>query len=201
MSPTFYVTEIVKVLVVLSIFITIIGALLDVYNYLYKKYRKFQPKRKLRFNSFNEQEPLKQQFEKAAKRYVWGQSVFVISIYITCMTILFSYQVVGLTTYLWSSVLIGITLSIFTNADLRKDKQLKYVAMMILIVFSTCFSAQLKLNHIENSPQAILKHKDQKTWYVLDAFQDKLVLFSQTEKQSDIKVVKFEEVERIRSEK
>lgn len=201
LSPTFYITEIVKVLIIISLVICTVGVLIDIYQFLFKKYIKRYPKKRLLFDSVNDHFQLKKQFEKSSKRFIRWQAVFVIGICISCLMIFLVFQIIGASTFLWSCILISITFSIFTDANVRKDKQLRYFILIILSIFTTCFSAQLKLNQIEDSPIAVLKQEDQNTWFVIDSFQDKVIIFSQFDKKSNIKVVKFEEIARIRSEK
>ena len=110
---------------------------------------------------------------------------------------MFSFQIIGFAEVLWCSVLVGSVLSIFTDEGVRKDTGIKYFVFSIIVIFTTCFSAQLKLNNIPNSPVAFLKSQDKNKWYVLDSFQDNVILLNKTENKSNIKVVKFEEIDRI----
>lgn len=100
----------------------------------------------------------------------------------------------------WTVILIGIILAIFTNEEVRKDKGLRYLMLMMLAVLSTCFSAQLKLNNLSSSPEAVLKVKDNNKWIVLDSFQGSVILLNRAENNSHIKIVKFEEIDRISSQ-
>jgi hypothetical protein len=70
-----------------------------------------------------------------------------------------------------------------------------------VVTITTCFSAQIKLNDIEKLPVAKLKNdKELINWYVLDGSQDKLILLQQSSRNV-IKIVKFEEIDRIISNK
>lgn len=101
---------------------------------------------------------------------------------------------------LWTAVLIGVILVVLTDEEVRKDKSLRYLVLMILAVLATCFSAQLKLNNLSSSPEAVLKLKDNNKWIVLDSVQDSVILLNRAENNASIKIVKFEEIDRISSQ-
>ena len=197
LSPTFYILDIVKVIVIIFFTIAVVGGLMDLYTFLLKKIQILKPKAKYKLPIGIDESGIKKQLKKTEQKFIRWQSVFVILISTSCLVLLLVYSFISSATLIWSCGLIGIILAIFTDEGIRKDKELKYMVFIILAVFTTCFSAQLKLNSISSYPEAFLKSHDKNKWYVLDSFQDKVILLNKTENKSNIKVVKFEEIDRI----
>ena len=199
LSPSFYIFEIIKVLVLSCSVITVTGVLLDFYNYLFRQYCKWNPKKKILVSNEISEADLKEKIGKFSKKHKRRKVIFVIVISIGGLITLYGNTLISQTSMLWGAVLIGITLSIFTDDEVRRDKSLKYLVLTILVIFATCFSAQLKFNNIKNSPIAVLKDANRKQWYVLDSFQGNVILFNYSKSKSNIKVVKFEEIDQISS--
>jgi len=93
------------------------------------------------------------------------------------------------------------SIGFFTNKEVKQDNELKILFLIIFLILATCFSAQIKLNNLTQLPIAILKdEKNPMNWYILDGSQDKFILLNRDSKKM-IKVVKFEEIDRIISNK
>ncbi|UUS58801.1 MULTISPECIES: hypothetical protein [unclassified Acinetobacter] len=199
LSPSFYIFEIIKVLVLSCSVIAVVGVLLDFYKFLFKQYCKSKPKKKILVSNHITEAELKEKIEQFLKKHKLLQAIFVIIVCVSGLITLYVNNFIGQTSMLWGAVLIGITLNIFTDDEVRRDKPLKFLVLTILAIFATCFSAQLKLNDIKKSPVATLKIKDVNKWYVLDSFQGNVILFNDSENKSNIKVVKFEDIDRISS--
>ena len=199
LSPTFYIFEIIKVTVILFSAIAGVGGLIALYKFLLKKWQILKPKARYRLNIHGDNSELKRSVKSSERRFEIGQ-IFFISIVTTIGTvILFHFKWIGYTSVLWCTVLAGSILTFLTDNEIHKDKSSRIVILSIITLFATCFSAQLKLNSIQNAPIAFLKSPDKNKWYVLDGFQDKVILLSQEKNKSNIKVVKFEEIDRITS--
>ncbi len=182
--------------------ITVVGFLMDAFKWLIKKSFYFRQKKhfKLSINDTSMNDTY-QKILKLDKSFQFWQTIFIIAVVTVFLVVLTKLGFIGFSALLWNSVLIGLTLGIFTNKDIKNDKVLKIFILIIFATFSTCFSAQIKLNNLEQLPIADLKNNNQKThWYVLDGSQDKLVLLERGSKNV-IKIVKFEEIDRIISNK
>ncbi|CAM4310807.1 hypothetical protein ACPR111641_13500 [Acinetobacter pragensis] len=197
LSPTFYIFEIIKVTVILFAAIAVVGGLIALYKFLLKKWQILKPKARYRLNIHGDNLELKQSVKSSEKRFEVGQIVFITIVTTIGAVTLFHFKWIGYTSVLWCAVLVGSILAFLTDHKIHKDQSLKIIVFTIIALFATCYSAQLKLNGIQNSPVAFLKSPDKNTWYVLDGFQDKVILLSQAENKSNIKVVKFDEIDRI----
>lgn len=200
LSPAFYVSEIIKVLALIFAPIALVGMLMDLYAFILRKAHHLKPKKRYKLSAGENNHEIKLQLRLNEKKFVHWQSLFVIFTAISCIAGLFVLKLISQTTMFWSVILIGIILAIFTNEEVRKDKGLRYLMLMMLAVLSTCFSAQLKLNNLSSSPEAVLKVKDNNKWIVLDSFQGSVILLNRAENNSHIKIVKFEEIDRISSQ-
>lgn len=202
LSPSFYVFEILKVLAILMLSIFVVGLSIDAYQWIIKNSFKFRKKQRLKLNhNFKTCDPAYQKLTKLNNSYEFWQTIFVILVSTTifCSLVIIGY--ISTTSLLWNSMLVGLVLGVFTNKEVKRDKALKIFVFIILIIFSACFSGQLKLNSLTELPIAMLKNdKTHTSWYVLDGSQDKLILLNQKLK-NEIKVVKFEEIDRISSKK
>lgn len=197
LSPTFYIFEIIKVTVILFAAIAVVGGLIALYKFLLKKWQILKPKARYRLNIHGDNSELKRSVKSSEKRFEIGQIVFITIVTTIGVVTLFHFKWIGYTSVLWCAVLVGSILAFLTDKEIHKDQSLKIVVFTIIALFATCYSAQLKLNGIQNSPIAFLKSSDKNTWYVLDGFQDKVILLNQAKNKSNIKVVKFEEIDRI----
>ena len=113
-----------------------------------------------------------------------------------------SGQVIYFSELLFISVLVGGMLTIFSDNQIRKDKEIVIFIMIFMSLIATCFVADTKLKRLnESAPITILKNKDKENWIIVDSFQDKAILLNQTAKHNIIKIVKFEEIDRIISHK
>jgi hypothetical protein len=199
LSPTFYIFEIIKVIVIMFSAIAVVGGLLDIYKYVLKKCQLLKPKARYKFNTHCDNSEFRQLIKRGERRFELGQICFVVILTTLGSIILFHFRIIGFVSVLWCAILVGSILAVLTDKEVHKDKSLKIVILTIIALFATCFSAQLKLNSIQNAPIAFLKSPDKNKWYVLDGFQDKVILLSQEKNKSNIKVVKFEEIDRITS--
>lgn len=205
LSPTFYISEILKVLMLMSLAIIVVGFLMDAFKWLVKKSFIFRKKQRFVLSvQQNTNNIVYQRILKKDKSFQFWQTIFVIVISTITIFLLTFLGFISITSMLWNSVLIGFVVGLFTNKEIRKDKELKLFILIGVVVFTTCFSAELKLNNIHQLPIAKLKNdkgvKNTLDWYVLDGSQDKLILLNQSSKKV-IKVVKFEEIDRIISNK
>lgn len=202
LSPTFYIFEILKVLVLMAGSILVVGFLMDIFKWMIKKSYKFRQKKRFKLSTQNILTDCKyKEIFKQNESFQFWQTTFVIVIY-TIIVVLFTlFGLIKFNSMLWNSFLIGLTLGIFTNKEIKKDKELKLFVFIVFFALTTCFSAQIKLNDIEKLPVAKLKNdKELINWYVLDGSQDKLILLQQSSRNV-IKIVKFEEIDRIISNK
>ncbi|MCU4419019.1 hypothetical protein [Acinetobacter bereziniae] len=202
LSPTFYIFEILKVLVLMAGSILVVGFLMDIFKWMIKKSYKFRQKKRFKLSTQNILTDCKyKEIFKQNESFQFWQTTFVIVIY-TIIVVLFTlFGLIKFNSMLWNSFLIGLTLGIFTNKEIKKDKELKLFVFIVFFALTTCFSAQIKLNDIEKLPVAKLKNdKELINWYVLDESQDKLILLQQSSRNV-IKIVKFEEIDRIISNK
>ncbi|KKW76590.1 hypothetical protein AAV97_16800 [Acinetobacter sp. Ag2] len=202
LSPTFYIFEILKVLVLMAGSILVVGFLMDIFKWMIKKSYKFRQKKRFKLSTQNILTDCKyKEIFKQNESFQFWQTTFVIVIY-TIIVVLFTlFGLIKFNSMLWNSFLIGLTLGIFTNKEIKKDKELKLFVFIVFFALITCFSAQIKLNDIEKLPVAKLKNdKELINWYVLDGSQDKLILLQQSSRNV-IKIVKFEEIDRIISNK
>lgn len=202
LSPTFYISEILKVLVLMAGSILVVGFLMDIFKWMIKKSYKFRQKKRFKLSTQNILTDCKyKEIFKQNESFQFWQTTFVIVIY-TIIVVLFTlFGLIKFNSMLWNSFLIGLTLGIFTNKEIKKDKELKLFVFIVFFALTTCFSAQIKLNDIEKLPVAKLKNdKELINWYVLDGSQDKLILLQQSSRNV-IKIVKFEEIDRIISNK
>ncbi|WP_227549101.1 hypothetical protein [Acinetobacter bereziniae] len=202
LSPTFYIFEILKVLVLMAGSILVVGFLMDIFKWMIKKSYKFRQKKRFKLSTQNILTDCKyKEIFKQNESFQFWQTTFVIVI-CTIIVVLFTlFGLIKFNSMLWNSFLIGLTLGIFTNKEIKKDKELKLFVFIVFFALTTCFSAQIKLNDIEKLPVAKLKNdKELINWYVLDGSQDKLILLQQSSRNV-IKIVKFEEIDRIISNK
>ena len=205
LSPVFYVSEILKVLMLMSLAIIAVGFLMDAFKWLVRKSFLFRKKQRFVLSAQQDTHNIvRQKILKKDRSFQIWQTMFVIVVYTTTMILLTFFGFVSITSMLWNSALIGFVLGLFTNKEVKEDKELKAFVLIGLVFFTTCFSAQLKLKNIDQLPVAKLKVeknvKNALDWYVLDGSQDKLILLNQNSKNT-IKVVKFEEIDRIISNK
>lgn len=202
LSPTFYIFEILKVLVLMAASILVVGFLMDIFKWMIKKSYKFRQKKRFKLSTQNILTDCKyKEIFKQNESFQFWQTTFVIVI-CTIIVVLFTlFDLIKFNSMLWNIFLIGLTLGIFTNKEIKKDKELKLFVFIVFFALTTCFSAQIKLNDIEKLPVAKLKNdKELINWYVLDGSQDKLILLQQSSRNV-IKIVKFEEIDRIISNK
>ncbi|MEG6547374.1 hypothetical protein V6C59_16015 [Acinetobacter bereziniae] len=202
LSPTFYIFEILKVLVLMAGSILVVGFLMDIFKWMIKKSYKFRQKKRFKLSTQNILTDCKyKEIFKQNESFQFWQTTFVIVI-CTIIVVLFTlFGLIKFNSMLWNSFLMGLTLGIFTNKEIKKDKELKLFVFIVFFALITCFSAQIKLNDIEKLPVAKLKNdKELINWYVLDGSQDKLILLQQSSRNV-IKIVKFEEIDRIISNK
>jgi hypothetical protein len=202
LSPTFYIFEILKVLVLMAGSILVVGFLMDIFKWMIKKSYKFRQKKRFKLSTQNILTDCKyKEIFKQNESFQFWQTTFVIVI-CTIIVVLFTlFDLIKFNSMLWNSFLIGLTLGIFTNKEIKNDKELKLFVFIVFFALTTCFSAQIKLNDIEKLPVAKLKNdKELINWYVLDGSQDKLILLQQSSRNV-IKIVKFEEIDRIISNK
>ncbi|KAF1019554.1 MAG: hypothetical protein GAK29_03874 [Acinetobacter bereziniae] len=202
LSPSFYIFEILKVLVLMAGSILVVGFLMDIFKWIIKKSYKFRQKKHFKLSTQNIITGCKyKEIFKQNKSFKFWQTIFVIVICTIMIVLLTLFGLIRFNSMLWNSFLIGLTLGIFTNKEIKKDKGLKLFVFIAFFALTTCFSAQIKLNDIEKLPVAKLKNdKEFINWYVLDGSQDKLILL-QHSSRNVIKIVKFEEIDRIISNK
>lgn len=202
LSPTFYISEILKVLVLMSIAICFVGFLMDVFKWLIKTSYKVRLKEYLKLPSQHDASDIHyQKIIKLEKSFQFWQMIFIVTVSTIFIFLLTLFKFISFASMLWSSILIGWVLGVFTNKDVRKDKELKLFIVIGLVALTTCFSAHIKLNNLDQLPIAKLKNtKDITDWYVLDGSQDKLILLNLSP-QKVIKVVKLDEIDRIFSNK
>lgn len=200
LSPAFYVSEIIKVLALILAVTALVGMPMALYAFLLRKAHHFKPKKRYKLSAGGDNHEIKQQLRLAEKKFVRWPSFFVVFITVSCITCLSALNIISRPAVLWTAVLIGVILIILTDEEVRKDKGLRYLVLMILAVLATCFSAQLKLNNLSSSPEAVLKLKDNNKWIVLDSVQDSVILLNRAENNASIKIVKFEEIDRISSQ-
>ena len=200
LSPAFYVSEIIKVLALILAVTALVGMPMALYAFLLRKAHHFKPKKRYKLSAGGDNQEIKQQLSLAEKKFVRWRSFFVVFITVSCITCLAALNIISRPAVLWTAVLIGVILVILTDEEVRKDKGLRYLVLMILAVLATCFSAQLKLNNLSSSPEAVLKLKDNNKWIVLDSVQDSVILLNRAENNASIKIVKFEEIDRISSQ-
>lgn len=178
LSPTFYISEILKVLVLMSIAICFVGLLMDAFKWLIKTSYKVRLKECLKLPSQHDASDIHyQKIIKLEKSFQFWQMIFIVTVSTIFIFLLTLFKFISFASMLWSSILIG------------------------LVALTTCFSAHIKLNNLDQLPIAKLKNtKDITDWYVLDGSQDKLILLNLSP-QKVIKVVKLDEIDRIFSNK
>jgi len=202
LSPSFYIFEILKVLVLMCGSILVVGLLMDTYKWLIRQSFYFRQKKRFKLSTNDLLSiDIYQKILKLHKSFQFWQTIFVAVIFTIVIVLLTKFGFIGFSSMLWNSVLIGLTLGIFTNKEIKKDQTLKIFVFIVFVTLTTCFSAQIKLNNLAQLPLAILKNeKNDRHWYVLDGSQDKFILLNKDSKKI-IKVVKFEEIDRIISNK
>lgn len=206
LSPTFYVMDIIKVITALSVVIFFNAFFVYQYKALTVRFYKYVKKKKVIVKDQNIKETT-QLINKNQKKYELGKILFVLLAYAVILWlfgIIFksSGQVIYFSELLFISVLVGGMLTIFSDNQIRKDKEIVIFIMIFMSLIATCFVADTKLKRLnESAPITILKNKDKENWIIVDSFQDKAILLNQTAKHNIIKIVKFEEIDRIISNK
>ncbi|WP_262776435.1 hypothetical protein [Acinetobacter bereziniae] len=133
LSPTFYIFEILKVLVLMAGSILVVGFLMDIFKWMIKKSYKFRQKKRFKLSTQNILTDCKyKEIFKQNESFQFWQTTFVIVI-CTIIVVLFTlFGLIKFNSMLWNSFLIGLTLGIFTNKEIKKDKELK---LFVFIVF------------------------------------------------------------------
>ncbi len=202
LSPTFYIFEILKVLFLMSEVIVLVIFLMETFKWLIKKSFNFRQKKRFKLSTDPDQtDNTYQAIIQQDKSFHFWQTIFVIAITSIIVFLLTTFGLISITSMFWNCVLIGLTFGIFTNKEIKKDNEIKLFILIIFVALTTCFSAQIKLNNLEQLPMAKLKDEDNSTgWYILDASQDKLILLKHDSKKV-IRIAKLEEIDRIISNK
>ncbi|OTG65179.1 hypothetical protein [Acinetobacter silvestris] len=200
LSPSFYISEIIKVVVIMAVMITVVGFLMDIYHRLIKIMNRVHPNKRYRLVSGEDNQIAVDAIKKSARKFQTGQSYFVTLFSAVFITVLAGLKVITFASLFWVSILIGTILGSFTNTEVKRDNTLKFFIFAILVILTACFSAHLKLNSLHKLPIAILKNqqveKETQIWNVLDATQDKMILLNRNE-NNKIKIVKFDEINQI----
>lgn len=151
LSPSFYIFEILKVILFLAGSISCVGFLMDAYKWLVSKSFKLRKKKHYKLSVDNsEKERLQRILILQNRKFQFWQSLFVIVIFTLIVTILQIYRWIDFASMLWMSLIVGMVLGILTHAEVKQDKALKFFILIILVAITTCLSAQLKLNQSLN---------------------------------------------------
>ena len=198
LSPSIYIAEIFKVLGVLLMSIVTVGLLMDGYDLFFRCLIKLKGKSRLKlYSDPSRNKVILTKIKTFNQRYVFWQNVFVTLTTILILMFLVHFKIFSATSLFFFSIIIGLVLAIFNHQELKKDRSLKFFVFFILTFACTFYAAYMKCESIDHLPQAILKNdKTNQHWQVLNGGQDKMILL-QRDSNDTIKVVKFDEIDRI----
>jgi hypothetical protein len=194
LTPSIYFIEVIRVMI---LFILIFFNAICIEELFKWGLKYIVKKKKVRLSTHQNSYDL---LTKSYKKYETNQTIFFgVILFVEWVLLNYCLGYFSITILIFVCAISGLILALLTDKTL--DRMIRFVTLGLIILFITALNGELKIRELKQTPKVFVKDNPTYEYKVLEAIQNRVIVFDDKKTNIEIKIVPIDDIEKIVVEK